>query len=318
MQNARHSTVFSSLLSPVRLGPVELPNRIASTAHQTTLVHDHLPTDDFVAYHEARARGGVGLIVLEATAIDPSGLLTAHTLGGYLPGIVDGYRRVAEAVRPTGTRLGVQLFHGGREQIASAPRAPALAPSAVPSQRFRTEPRAARVGEVERIVAGYAHSAELAAAGGLDAVEISAAHRYLIEQFFDRAVNRRDDAWSDGPTLLTDVLRAVREAAPTLGVGVRVSGDSGTGLEIANAAADEGVDYLSVALGESSRYLGSVGIVPPAPVDEDVVAGHAARFRLAPVLIATSRIVDLARADALIANEVIDVAGMTRALIADQ
>ena len=106
------------LFDPLALGPVELPCRIVSTSHQTTLVHDHLPTDDFVAYHEARARGGTGLIVLEATAVDPSGLLTPHTLGGYLPEIVEGYRRVAQAVRPHGTRLFVQLFHGGREQIA--------------------------------------------------------------------------------------------------------------------------------------------------------------------------------------------------------
>src|SRR5512145_2797815 len=147
MPNEQRSSVFSSLLSPLRVGPVELPNRILSTAHQTTLVHDHLPTDDFVAYHEARARGGAGLIVLEATAVHPTGLLTAHTLGGYLPEILDGYRRVAGAVRPHGTRLFVQLFHGGREQIASAPRPPAIAPSAVPSQRFRTEPRAVRSDE---------------------------------------------------------------------------------------------------------------------------------------------------------------------------
>jgi 2,4-dienoyl-CoA reductase-like NADH-dependent reductase (Old Yellow Enzyme family) len=309
--------VFSHLLSPGRLGSVELANRIVSTAHQTTLVHDHVPTDDFVAYHDARARGGVGLIVLEATAVDPSGLLTAHTLGGYLREIVDGYRRVAAAVQPHGTRLFVQLFHGGREQIASAPRAPALAPSAVPSARFRTEPRAARADELARIVEGYGRSAALAAEGGLDGVEISAAHRYLIEQFFDPSLNRRDDAWAEGRQLLVAVLRAVRDAAPGIGLGIRVSGDSSTGLAIAQVAAEEGVDYVSVALGESSSYLGSVQIVPPVPVEEDAVDEHVRRFRLGPALIGTSRIVDPAHADDLIARGVLDAAGMTRALIAD-
>ena len=67
----------------------------SSTAHQTTLVHESVPTDDFVAYHEARARGGTGLIVLEATAVHPSGLLTAHTLAGYREEIVPGLARVA-------------------------------------------------------------------------------------------------------------------------------------------------------------------------------------------------------------------------------
>jgi 2,4-dienoyl-CoA reductase-like NADH-dependent reductase (Old Yellow Enzyme family)/thioredoxin reductase len=311
------SSVYSNLLSPLRLGQVEIQNRIVSTAHQTTLVHDHLPTDDFVAYHEARARGGAGLIVLEATAVDASGLLTSHTLCGYLPDIVGGYRRVAASVQPHGTRLFVQLFHGGREQIASAPRSPVLAPSAVPSERFRTEPRELRPGEIERIVAGYARSATLAAEAGLDGVEVSAAHRYLIEQFFDAELNRRDDEWADGRRLLKAVLQSVREAAPSLGLGVRVSADSPAGLAIAEAAAEDGVDYISIALGESSTYLGSVGIVPPPPVEEDAVARHAGPFRLGPALIATSRIVDPRRAELLLADGTVDAVGMTRALIAD-
>ena len=84
--------MLDRLFSPLRVGPVQLQNRIVSTAHQTTLVHEHLPTEDFVAYHEARARGGTGLIVLEATAVHPSGLLTPHTLAGYREEIVPGVR----------------------------------------------------------------------------------------------------------------------------------------------------------------------------------------------------------------------------------
>lgn len=317
MRSGWRSSVYDNLLSPLRLGPVEIRNRTVSTAHQTTLVHDHLPTDDFVAYHEARARGGVGLIVLEATAVDPSGLLTSHTLGGYPPEIVDGYRDVAAAVQPHGTRLFVQLFHGGREQIASAPRPPALAPSAVPSARFRTEPRALRSDEIDRVVAGYARSARLAADAGLDGVEVSAAHRYLIEQFFDLDLNRREDVWADGRRFLTAVLRAVREVAGGLALGVRVSADSLSGRAIAETAAAEGVDYISIALGDSSTYVGSVGIVPPPPVEEDAVARHAGPFRLGPALIATSRIVDPLRAERLLAAGTVDAVGMTRALIAD-
>ena len=309
--------MFSSLRSPLRLGRVEIPNRIVSTAHQTTLVQEHLPTDEFVAYHEARARGHVGLIVLEATAVDESGLLTSHTLGGYLPEIIDGYRRVAAAVQPHGARLFVQLLHGGREQIAGALRPPAIAPSPVPSPRFRTEPRALTPTDIGRIVEGYTRSAAHAAEAGLDGVEVSAAHRYLIEQLFDPTLNLRTDEWADGRRFLAAVLRAVREAAPQLCVGVRVSGDSERGLTIAEAAISEGVDYVSVALGDSSTYLGSVGIVPPPPLEEDLVAAHAARFQLGVPLIATSRIVDPERAERLISEGVVDATGMTGALIAD-
>lgn len=303
-----------SLFAPLALGPAVLPNRIVSTAHQTTLVHDHLPTDDFVAYHRARAEGGVGLIVLEATAVHPSGLLTPHTLGGFLPELEAGYRRVAEAVRPSGTRLFVQLFHGGREQISTAPRAPALAPSAVPSARFRVEPRALSSHEIEELVAGYGRAAAIAAAAGLDGVEVSAAHRYLIEQFYDPALNRRSDEWRDGARFLPAVLASIRAAAPGLCVGIRLSAGSKQLPALLQTAHECGVDYVSLALGDSSTYLGSVGIVPPPPLPHDLIGDHPA---IAAPVIVTSRVVDPAAADRLIAEGIADAVGMTRALIAD-
>jgi 2,4-dienoyl-CoA reductase-like NADH-dependent reductase (Old Yellow Enzyme family)/thioredoxin reductase len=308
--------VLDHLLSSVALGPVELPNRIVSTAHQTTLVHNHMPTDDFVAYHEARAAGGTGMIVLEATAVHESGRLTAHTLAGYDEDIVAGYRRVVEAVRPHGTRLFVQLFHGGRELIANPPRPPAVAPSAIPSRRFHVEPRSLTAEEIDDIVEGYARSAELAAAGGLDGIELSAAHNYLFAQFFTPGLNRREDEWSVGPQLLLAVAGAVRGAAPKLALGVRFSADSGAAAAVGGDLA-EVVDYISIALGDSSTYRGSTGIVPPPPVAESAIAAFAEPFRVGPPLIATSRIVDPVAANRLIADGVADAVGMTRALITD-
>jgi 2,4-dienoyl-CoA reductase-like NADH-dependent reductase (Old Yellow Enzyme family)/thioredoxin reductase len=308
--------MLDRLLSTLALGPVELRNRIVSTAHQTTLVHDHLPTDDFVAYHEARAAGGTGLIVLEATAVHESGRLTAHTLAGYWDEIVPGYRRVADAVQQHGTRLFVQLFHGGRELIASPPRPAAVAPSAVPSQRFHVEPRALGGEEIEEIVAGYARSAGLAAEGGLDGIELSAAHNYLFAQFFTPELNLREDEWAVGPALLLEVVRAVRAAAPGLALGVRFSADSEAAAGVAPELAGL-VDYVSIALGDSSTYRGSTGIVPPPPVEENAIAAYAAPFRIGPPLLATSRIVDPVAADRLIGEGIAEAVGMTRALITD-
>lgn len=307
---------LSRLLSPLNLGPVEVRNRIVSTAHQTTLVHDHLPTEDFVAYHEARAQGGTGLIVLEATAVHESGRLTPHTLAGYQDEIVPGYRRVAEAVQAHGTRLFVQLFHGGRELIASPPRPDAIAPSPVPSQRFHVEPRAASAEEIESIVAGYARAAELAHEGGLDGVELSAAHNYLLAQFFTPELNLRDDEWAAGPRLLLSVVEAVRAAAPGLALGVRLSADSEAAVQVVHELVGR-VDYVSIALGDSSTYSGSTGIVPPPPVEESAIAAFAEPFRVGPPLIATSRIVEPEAADRLIAAGTADAVGMTRALITD-
>jgi 2,4-dienoyl-CoA reductase-like NADH-dependent reductase (Old Yellow Enzyme family)/thioredoxin reductase len=304
------------LLSPLALGPVELRNRIVSTSHQTNLVSAHAPTDDFVAYHEARARGGAGLIVLEATAVHESGLLHAHTLAGYRDGIVDGYRRVAERVQGHGCRLFVQLFHGGREQIASPPRPQAVAPSAVPSQRFKTEPRALHGDEIDELVAGYARAAALAVEGGLDGVEISAAHNYLVAQFFTPRLNTRDDRWRAGPAFLLAVVAAVREAAPSIALGVRLSADSIAAQAVAHHLAGR-VDYLSLALGESSTYRGSTGIVPPPPTPENAIAGLTESFRFGPPIIATSRILDPFEAERLLDEGRADAVGMTRALITD-
>lgn len=304
------------LLSPLGLGPVELRNRIVSTSHQTNLVSAHAPTDDFVAYHEARARGGVGLIVLEATAVHESGLLHAHTLAGYRDEIVDGYRRIAQRVQRHGSRLFVQLFHGGREQIASPPRPQAVAPSAIPSQRFKTEPRALRGEEIDELVAGYARAATLAAHGGLDGVEISAAHNYLVAQFFTPALNTRDDRWRAGPAFLLAAVDAVRSAAPGIALGVRLSADSVAAQAVSHELADR-VDYLSLALGESSTYRGSTGIVPPPPTPENAIADLTESFRAGPPIIATSRIVDPLEAERMIEEGRADAVGMTRALIAD-
>lgn len=305
-----------SLLSPLTLGSTQIPNRIVSTAHQTTLIRDHLPTDDFVAYHEARAAGGAGLIVLEAAAVHPSGLLTGHTLGLFDDVAVPALRRVADAVHAHGTRLFVQLFHGGREQIMSPPRRPAVAPSAVPTPRFHVEPRALDPDEVGEIVAGFGQAAAIAAAAGLDGVEISAAHNYLIAEFFSPKTNRRTDQWADGRLFLDAVLSSARAAAPELAVGVRVSADAAVTGAIVEQLSGR-ADYVSLALGDASTLAGAVGIVPPPPVPHNAIADDADGHRTALPRILTSRIVEPAEADALIASGRGDAVGMTRALIVD-
>jgi 2,4-dienoyl-CoA reductase-like NADH-dependent reductase (Old Yellow Enzyme family) len=234
------ATAFPSLLSPIDVGPLRLRNRVVSSSHQTSLVDDHLPTDELLAYHEARARGGVGAIFLEATAIHPTGLLTAHTIAGFRPEIVAAYRRLGEPLRAHGARLLVQLFHGGREQISSAPRAPAVAPSAVPSLRFKSEPRALTIREIDELVDGYATAARLAAEGAVDGLELSMSHGYLPAQFLSPMSNHRADGY-DGTLdarmrFSVEVLGAVRAAAGSrLAVGARLSADDlvpgGIGVE---------------------------------------------------------------------------------------
>jgi 2,4-dienoyl-CoA reductase-like NADH-dependent reductase (Old Yellow Enzyme family) len=304
------------LLAPLELGPTTLPCRIVSTSHQTTLVADHLPTEDFVAYQGARAAGGAGLIVMEAVAVAPSGLLTAHTLAGYFDSTAEGYRRIAAAVQPHGTKLFVQLFHGGREVISSAPRAEVVSAGAHPSQRFQTEPRALRTDEVEELVASYGRCAGIAAEAGLDGIEVTGAHGYLLEQFFDPALNDRADRFGDPAAFVTEVLGAVRSAAPGLALGIRLSADSEAARAIAPGLAGL-VDYVHLAIGHSATFARSTGIAPPPPTPRNAAAVLTGPFRLGVPLLATTRIVEPAEADALIASGAADAVGMTRALITD-
>jgi 2,4-dienoyl-CoA reductase-like NADH-dependent reductase (Old Yellow Enzyme family)/thioredoxin reductase len=308
--------VLSRLFEPLALGPVTLPGRIASTSHQTTLVEHHLPTEDFIAYQAARARGGAALIILEAVAVAPSGLLTAHTLAGYERAMLDGYRRVQAAVAPHGCRLFVQLFHGGREVIASVPRPEIVSASARPSQRFQTEPRALSTIEVEELIAGYGRCAELASAAGLDGIELSAAHGYLAEQFFDPALNDREDRFGDPGSFLLEALRVVRDHAPTLALGVRLSADSAPARAVV-AELTGLVDYVHLAVGNSATVARCAGIVPPPPAPRNLIGALTAPFRIGVPLLATTRIVEPADAAALLERGDADAVGMTRALIAD-
>jgi 2,4-dienoyl-CoA reductase-like NADH-dependent reductase (Old Yellow Enzyme family) len=322
------------LLAPIDIGPVTVRNRVVSTSHQTGLVQDHLPTEDLVAYHEARARGGAGAIFVEATAVDPTGLLTGHTIAGFEPAIVPVYERLAQRVHEPGARLFVQLLHGGREQISSSPRPPAVAPSAVPSLRFKCEPRALTVAEIKNIIAGYGASARLAAEGGLDGIEVSMAHGYLPAQFLSGLSNRRGDAY-DGSLqarlrFSLEILHAVRDAVGDhLAISVRLSADElvpgGLDLqqsaEIARRLHHEGlVDLISLVLGHSAFPAASTFIAPPPPVPVNAIALPAQVIREAvpgAKLLTATRVVDLAAADQLVADGIADLVGMTRALIAD-
>ena len=102
------------LFSPIRIRGLEIRNRILSTGHDTTLISGGVPNDALIAYHEARAKGGAGLIVVQAAGVHESAKYTSHVLMASEES-VPGYRRLAETVHKHGCRIFGQLFHPGRE-----------------------------------------------------------------------------------------------------------------------------------------------------------------------------------------------------------
>lgn len=324
---------FKHLFSQVEIGNTVLKNRILSTAHQTNHVVDGIPTEDMIAYHEARAKGGIGLIILEAAAVHQSGMLTTNTVAGFDPRIVNAYSALAKSVHKHGTKVFSQLFHGGREVVSSDYRNAAWAPSSVPSPRYRAMPKPMNLEEIEEVIEGFSISARLAKEGGLDGVEICCSHGYLPSQFWAQHTNLRTDkyggSFENRMRFIVDVIERVWEAVgDDFTVGIRMSADEMTmdGTTIKDAVHiveylvdNVRLDFIDVTAGDSSTYAGSTHIVPPSPIKHAYLSGHGFKIRMAgavPVFIG-SRIVDPTQAEQIIATGKADMVGMTRATIVD-
>jgi len=335
MSTAPADPRFTRLFSPLRVGSITLRNRIFSSGHDTVMAHEGSVTDQLIAYHEARAAGGVGLIVVQAAAVHPSADYTAHALAIYDDAVVPGFRRLADAVHAHGVPIIGQLFHGGREVMDTrdGTLAVALAPSVVPNERFHTMPRAMTTELIAEIVDAYGTAAARFATAGFEGGEIVASHGYLPAQFLNPRVNLRTDAYGGDPErrlrFLREVIVAIRAATGRAFVlGLRISVDEVTpeGLTaddvlpaLAALDADGLLDYLSVVAGTSATLAGSDHIVPPMTHPNAYTATLAARARgvvRIPVMVA-GRINQPHEAEAILAAGQADACAMTRALISD-
>ncbi|MDH3667029.1 MAG: FAD-dependent oxidoreductase [Paracoccaceae bacterium] len=327
------SNLFPNLFTPVTIGKVEIRNRILSTGHDTMIPDDGTVNDALIAYHEARARGGAGLIVTQVAGIHETARYTTRMLLALDDGCIPGYRRLAERLHAHGTKVFAQIFHPGREihesQDGSIPVA--YGPSAVPSDRFHCMPRALDQAMIGEIVAGYAAGAARIREAGIDGVEIVASHGYLPAQFLNPRVNLREDdyggSFDNRLRFLREVVEEVRKSVGgDFVVGLRISGDEkdADGLTEAEtlpalAALAPSLDYVNVIAGTSSSIGGATHIVPPMFIEGAYVAPFAAAVKAQveiPVLVA-GRINQPHQAEQAIATGQADMCGMTRAMICD-
>ncbi len=324
---------FPHLFSPLELPGTVLRNRIFSTGHMTTMVTGGLPNDDLVAYHEARARGGAGLIIVEVAAVHESAIFTSHTISAVDDRCIPGYRKIAEACHAHDCKVFGQLFHPGREIIESLDGSTPVSysASATPNERFHVMPLPMSRAMIAEVVEGYGAAAARMKAAGLDGVEIVASHGYLPAQFLNPRVNKRDDLYggSDENRLrfLREIVEAIRGAVGgDFCVGMRISGDekSHQGLTpeevvAACAALDGALDYFNVIAGSSATLAGSVHIVPPMTVEGGYVAPYAAavKARVSKPVFVAGRINQPQIAEQVLATGQADMCGMTRAMICD-
>lgn len=314
---------------------MEVRNRIVSTGHDTVMAHDGHVTDRLIAYQEARAKGGAGLIIVQVSGVHETARYTSHVLMATSDDAIPGYRALAEAVHRHGTRICGQLFHPGREimetQDGTAPVA--YAPSAVPNSRFHVMPIPLSLSMIGEIVSGYGDAAARLMRAGFDGCEIVASHGYLPAQFLNPNINRREDGYGGSMENRLRFLREIAEdirnkTSPDFVIGLRITGeehDSQTldASEVLNFCrmldGDGMIDYFNVVAGTSASLKGAVHIVPPMYFTNGYSAPFAASLKqlvAKPVFVA-GRINQPQTAEQLLASGQADMCGMTRAMICD-
>ena len=326
---------FANLFRPLKLREIEIRNRILSTGHQTYLAKGGLPSDDMVAYHEARARGGAGLIIIEAARFHETALSDSPELIVAADDCIAGMARLADAVHRHGAKIFGQLSHSGRvsRRMSGGLRGVAYAPSAVPDNRFHTMPRELPIALIEELIAACGAAAGRFAQAGLDGVELVASHGLLFSQFLNPATNLRTDRFGGSREnrmrFLVECLAATRKSVGSDRiVGMRISAeeveadglDAGEVIAICQDLSRQGaLDYVNVTTGSMAGLGGSIHVVPPMEVKTGYVAPQAGTLRAAiglPVFVA-GRINQPQIAEQILAAGQADMCGMTRAMISD-
>src|SRR5262245_31770676 len=272
---------MNPLLTPARIGPVEIPNRIVMPPMTTrTADAEGFVTDATVAYYMARVEGGTGLITVEMASPEKAGRHRRRELGIYDDRFLPGLTRLVDHIHGGGAKASIQLGHGGghtRTDICGeTPIAPSAIPHPVYEVTFETivpqEMSHARIGET---VAAFANAAARARTAGFDCVEIHAAHGYLISQFHAPFENRRTDeygvALENRARFGLEVLRAVKNAVPDIAVVYRLSVEDffpgglpySEGRQIAIWAATAGADALHVTAGHYRSRPSAQVVLPP-------------------------------------------------------
>ena len=325
------------LLTPARIGSVEIPNRIVMPPMTTrTADAEGFATDETVAYYMARVRGGVGLITVEMASPEKAGRHRRHEVGIYDDCFLPGLTRLVAEIHRGGAKASIQLGHGGGHTRADICGETPIAPSAIPHPVYETTfetiiPQEMTKARIAQTIAAYAAAARRAQQAGFDCIEIHAAHGYLISQFHAPFENRRTDEYGGSlenrARFGLEVLRAVKAAVPDMGVVYRLSVEDffpggltfDEGRRIAIWAAFTGADAVHVTAGHYRSLPSAQIVLPPMAFPEATFLDFAADVKkhIAVPVIAVGRLGDPATAAAAIESGKTDFVALGRTLIAD-
>lgn len=319
---------FPRLFSPIRIGSLRSENRLLMSAMSVNFgvdEHGHV-TDQLTAYFRARARGGVGMMLVGGGAVHPGGLELPHLPALWEDSAIPALENMVREIRPYGVLFGVQLMHGGRQTYHDRK----VAPSPIPAPAVvKGIPHELTMEEIQELVEAFGESALRCRKAGFDFVEIHGAHGYLINQFLSPNANHRQDAYGGSfenrTRFYLQVLSAIKaKCGRDFVVGARINADDyieggwalDDALRLVPLLEGAGADYLHVSAGVyGSRQL----TIPSMYVAQGCfvhLAETVKKVAQVPV-VAVGRIKDPQLAENIIDQGRADVVALGRSLLAD-
>lgn len=315
------------LFTPLKVGRLELKNRIIMPPMIERLATHGTPNDAVMEFYATRARGGVALIVLTPGIVDIS-MASPIQLGIYDDSFIAGLKRFTDVIHSCGCLIGIQLMHLGRQGGEIKGYRP-VAPSPIPLTPGDEVPRELTTGEVEGLVEKFAASARRAREAGFDMVELHACHGYLLSGFLSPLTNKRADKYGGSVAgrarLVVEIVTLIKNVVgKDFPVSVRMNGSDympgGITLEMSQETAklleEAGADMISVSGGAYGSYP---VIVPPYDQPRGCNVPLAADIKKVvrvPVAVA-GRLDDPFVADEVLTSGRADLIAVARGLVAD-
>jgi 2,4-dienoyl-CoA reductase-like NADH-dependent reductase (Old Yellow Enzyme family) len=324
--------MYDKLFSPVRIGRLEIKNRVAMTAMGVNLATvGGGVNDDIIAFYEARARGGVGLILSGVCRVmDGAGASEACQMAARNGGDLPGLARLMDTVHKYGTKMFIQLHHPGRNYALGAEQP--VSASAVENPGSGKAPRALMVPEIEQIEQAFVNGARIAQMAGADGVELHGARGYLINSFLSPYLNRRDDRYGGSlenrMRFLLEIVAGIRAACgKDFPLGVRLSaeeflGDKGNDVaatcRIAVELEKAAVDFLDISSTIPDSEM-IAACIEPGTFEQGWKKYMAAEIKknVKIPIIAVANIKEPDVAEAILEESCCDLVGVARGHLAD-
>lgn len=320
--------MYEATFSPIRIGGVEIPNRIYRPPHQLMMCPAGRISERFIAYHEARAKAGAGLLILEASSVHPYSDESPNTLKVWDDEAIEGLARCRKRIAKYPTKVFIQLLHAGYN-AHPWDGSPPWSASEIIGFAHGIPALAMTQAMIDETIDSYRLAAVRAAAAGLEGIEIHAAHGYLPMQFLSANTNRRTDKYGGSlenrARFLLETLRAIRGSVPKdFAIGARLSSDlqkggydaEQLGRTVEILQDNKVFDFLNLSLGD---YVNTEMVAGAMQEPTGYELGYYPDIRKSvkvPLLV-TGRFRSVDDVDQAIRSGVADLVGMVRAQIAD-